>query len=120
MEDEKFTFEVVNRASKACGPLVTWMRAQMTYSDMLDKIKPLRDEMDRLAAQGTQLAERQAGLAQTIASLEDTIATYTEEYAALIAEAQAIKLEMETVQSKVARSVQLLERLGAVYPGGAQ
>jgi dynein heavy chain 1 len=44
----EFTFEAVNRASKACGPLVKWVIAQINYATMLTKIAPLRAELAAL------------------------------------------------------------------------
>ncbi len=41
-------FEKVNRASLACGPMVKWARAQISYADMLHKVDPLRNELKRL------------------------------------------------------------------------
>lgn len=44
----EFTYEAVNRASKACGPLVKWVIAQIQFADMLMKIGPLRGELGDL------------------------------------------------------------------------
>ncbi|KAJ7438573.1 hypothetical protein B0H11DRAFT_2424708 [Mycena galericulata] len=52
-------------------------------------------------------------LRNPIAELEAKIAKYKEEYALLISETQAIKSEMERVQSKVDRSMKLLESLSS-------
>jgi dynein heavy chain 1 len=35
LTDESFKFDVVNRASKACGPMCKWVTAQIFYSDIL-------------------------------------------------------------------------------------
>ena len=35
LADESFKFDVVNRASKACGPMCKWVTAQVFYSDIL-------------------------------------------------------------------------------------
>jgi dynein heavy chain 1 len=43
-----YNFEKVNRASLACGPLVKWSIAQISYSDVLRKVEPLRDELRNL------------------------------------------------------------------------
>ncbi len=42
ISQEDFNFAAVNNAFKACGPLVSWIIAQMQYSDILSRIKPLR------------------------------------------------------------------------------
>jgi dynein heavy chain 1 len=54
-----FNFENVNRASKACGPLVKWVIAQVGFSEILDKIGPLRQEVDDLESQA-MTTQRQA------------------------------------------------------------
>ena len=42
LSNPDFTFEKVNRASLACGPLVKWAIAQLMFADMLKRIEPLR------------------------------------------------------------------------------
>lgn len=43
-----FTYEKVNRASLACGPMVKWAIAQLSYADMIRRVEPLRTEMRSL------------------------------------------------------------------------
>jgi len=111
--NEDFTYESVNRASKACGPLVKWVRAQVTYSTILNSVQPLRDEVSSLEKQAKQLQDKQDEMVATIAELEKSIGRYKDEYACLISETQAIKTEMETVKNKVERSVSLLGNLSS-------
>ena len=113
LSNEEFTFEQVNRASKACGPLVKWVRAQFAYSNILSSVQPLRDEVDSLEKKAKALQSKQDEMVKTIAQLEKSIAQYKDEYALLISETQAIKSEMETVQNKVERSVSLLKNLSS-------
>ncbi|PYH83869.1 hypothetical protein BO82DRAFT_305978 [Aspergillus uvarum CBS 121591] len=113
LSKEDFTYERVNRASKACGPLVQWVEAQVNYSEILDRVGPLREEVDQLEEQALQTKAEAQTIDKTIKDLESSIATYKEEYAALISETQAIKAEMERVQFKVDRSVRLLDSLSS-------
>ncbi|KAI8958673.1 cytoplasmic dynein heavy chain [Daldinia sp. FL1419] len=108
-----FTYEKVNRASKACGPLVQWVEAQVNYSEILDRVGPLRDEVGQLEEQALQTKAEAKAVENNIISLERSIATYKTEYAALISETQAIKAEMSRVQFKVDRSVRLLDSLSS-------
>lgn len=108
-----FNFETVNRASKACGPLVKWVMAQVNYSSILDKVGPLRDEVQALEDQAETTMHQAHALQSMIAELEARIAAYKDEYAALISETQAIKSAMETVQTRVDRSVTLLDSLSS-------
>ena len=110
---EDFTYERVNRASKACGPLVQWVEAQVNFSAILDRIGPLREEADKLEEDALQTRAEAKAIENTITSLETSIATYKSEYAGLISDTQAIKAEMSRVESKVNRSVKLLDSLSS-------
>lgn len=113
LSNPEFTFEKVNRASKACGPLVQWVAAQVNYSDILDRVGPLKEEVTQLEDQALQTKAEAKAVENNIAELESSINTYKTEYAALISETQAIKSEMSKVQFKVERSVRLLDSLSS-------
>ncbi|KAF8640937.1 hypothetical protein AX17_000584 [Amanita inopinata Kibby_2008] len=108
-----YNFETVQRASKACGPLVKWVIAHVRFSEILDKVEPLRNEVQSLEMQAETTKKQANAIIKMIAELEAKIARYKEEYALLISETQAIKSEMERVQSKVDRSMKLLESLSS-------
>lgn len=108
-----YNFETINRASKACGPLAKWVIAQVRFSEILDRVGPLREEVDSLERQAQETKEQALTIVDMIAELEASIARYKDEYAALISETQAIKGEMERVQTRVDRSIQLLDSLGS-------
>lgn len=113
LSKDDFTYERVNRASKACGPLVQWVEAQVNYSAILDRIGPLRLEAEQLEEDALQTKAEAQAIENTIHSLERSIAQYKSEYAALISETQAIKAEMSRVENKVERSVKLLDSLSS-------
>ncbi|KAK3319356.1 dynein heavy chain, N-terminal region 1-domain-containing protein [Apodospora peruviana] len=113
LSNPDFNVDKVNHASKACGPLVQWVEAQVNYAEILDRVGPLREEVAMLEEQALQTKAEAKAVEQTIANLESSIATYKTEYAALISETQAIKSEMSRVQFKVDRSVKLLDSLSS-------
>ncbi|KAK4574575.1 dynein heavy chain [Recurvomyces mirabilis] len=113
LSKEEFTFERANRASKACGPLVQWVEAQVNYSEILDRIGPLREEVGQLEEEALQTKAEAKMIENTLSDLEKSIATYKTEYAALISQTEAIKAEMTRVQSKVDRSMRLLNSLSS-------
>lgn len=108
-----YNFETVQRASKACGPLVKWVLAQVRFSEILDKVEPLRYEVQSLEQQAEHTKQQATTIIAMISELEASIQRYKEEYAVLISQTQAIKSEMERVQSKVDRSMKLLESLSS-------
>jgi len=113
LSNPNFTFEIVNRASKACGPLVQWVAAQVHYSSILDKVGPLREEVKALQQRAEDTRMKAETITEMIEELEKSIARYKEEYAELISQTQAIKDEMTRVQSKVDRSMKLLDSLSS-------
>ncbi len=112
-DTEGFNFEKANRASKACGPLVMWLIAQLEFSDIVNRVAPLREEVARLEEAAGTVQSQAAALAETVRLLEVKIATLKEEYAGLIRETEQIKGELDTVGRKVERSASLLDSLGA-------
>jgi dynein heavy chain 1 len=113
LSDPELNYESVNRASKACGPLLKWMVAQVDYSEILDRIQPLRDEVASLESAAEELKVKGTKLEVTIAELEKSINLYKDEYAVLISETQEIKNEMGKVKAKVERSIALLQNLSS-------
>lgn len=113
LSKEDLSYEKVNRASKACGPLVQWVEAQVNYSTILDRVGPLREEANQLEEQALQTRAEAQAIENKIQELERSIAMYKSEYATLISETQTIKTEMTKVEFKVNRSVRLLESLSS-------
>jgi dynein heavy chain 1 len=108
-----YNFEAVNRASKACGPLLQWVEAQVIYSSILERVGPLRDEVHQLEQEARNTKAQAQAISEMIAELEASIEKFKDQYAVLITETQTIKSEMTVVESKVNRSVQLVESLSS-------
>ncbi|XP_030854690.1 cytoplasmic dynein 1 heavy chain 1 [Strongylocentrotus purpuratus] len=111
LSNADYTYEKINRASVACGPLVKWAIAQINFSEMLRRVEPLRNELVSLEVEANGNKMKQEEVNKLIAHLERSIAFYKEEYAQLISQAQAIKTDLENVQIKVDRSTALLRSL---------
>merc|ERR1719193_265891 len=106
-----FTFEKVNRASLACGPMVKWVIAQISYADMLKRVEPLRNELKALESEAKTKQMEGDKVEKLIKQLEKSIEKYKEEYGILISQAEAIKSSLKQVQEKVDRSMSLLKSL---------
>ena len=113
LSNPEFNFENAQRASKACGPLVKWIRAQIEYTRILNRVQPLKEEVERLENAAKEVKEQFISEKKKIDELEHKIGIYKEEYATLIREAELLKSEMETVQKKVERSQNLLKNLSS-------
>lgn len=113
LSQDDFSYQRVNYASKACGPLVQWVEAQVTYSEILDRVGPLREEAERLSDEALQAKLEAQIVEKKIAELETNIATYKRDYAGLVSQTEAIKTEMSYVEKKVTRSLHLLDSLAS-------
>jgi len=113
MTDPSFTFETINHASKACGPLVQWVIAQVSFSEILHRVEPLRNEVAELEAKANEAELKAVEINKMIQELETNLTQYKQEYAILIAETNQLKSEMEQVKSKVERATKLLKSLSS-------
>lgn len=113
LSNPEFTYEKVNHASRACGPLVQWVEAQVNYAEILDRVGPLRNEVAELEEKALQTKAEAKAVQQAIANLEARIGTYKVEYKELVRQTENIKDEMYRVQTKVDRSVKLLDSLSS-------
>jgi dynein heavy chain 1 len=113
VKDEKFKFDVINKASQACGPLVLWVQSQLDYAEILSQVEPLSRELKELEQNAVVLTNQQQEMQKMVSELESRIAKYKDEYAALVAQAEAIRNEMNVVRVKVERSSRLIENLGS-------
>ncbi|KAK6201119.1 dynein heavy chain, cytosolic [Scheffersomyces amazonensis] len=106
-----YTYEASYRASKACGPLLQWVVAQLAYSEILVKVGPLREEVEQLEAQTKQTKVQLIAIEQMIQELQAGIEKYKEDYSTLIRESENIKQEMRIVEKKIERSLKLVGSL---------
>lgn len=106
-----YNYEAINRASKACGPLLQWVIAQLRYSTILDRIGPLREEVAHLEVSATKSRAHLIAIAEMIDELEESIENYKESYSELIRGAERIKSEINKIEEKLNRSLKLIENL---------
>jgi dynein heavy chain 1 len=78
---------------------------------MLHKVEPLREELQSLEDVAKVNEDKADKLNAIINQLEASITKYKQEYAELISQAQIIKSDLNSVESKVQRSVALLNSL---------
>ncbi|CEM16453.1 unnamed protein product [Vitrella brassicaformis CCMP3155] len=113
LKSEEWDTAKIDRASKAAGPLALWVESQFSFAKILESVEPLQQEIRGLENEKNQNQRELDKAKDLIATLEGRIDEYKREYADLISKVQIIKREMETVQSKVERSISLLNNLAS-------
>lgn len=106
-----YNFQAADRASKACGPLLQWVEAQVKYALVLDKIGPLRDEVEALEEESDRTQARLAAADDMIKELQESIESFKDEYSELIRDIENIKSQMSTVEGKAGRAMKLVDSL---------
>lgn len=111
LSNSEMDYAKVDRASKACGPLYQWAESQINYCAILRRIKPLRDEVEKLQIASESLVIKQSEAVSQVEELEKAINQIKVEYAAAIRETEIIRTEMIVVKKKVDRAESLLQSL---------
>ncbi|KAI4463438.1 dynein heavy chain family protein [Holotrichia oblita] len=103
------------RASVAAAPLAAWVTANVRYSHVMDKIKPLTKEQNRLQrnleAAKLQLGELSSGLTNvdaTVSKLKEQLSTYTKE-------AAEIEIHLGMAQETLQAAERLVDKLNDEY-----
>ena len=111
VDNDELTYATALRGSKAAGPLYKWVESQILFAEILNNVKPLKMEAEKLESEASEVRAEYDSIIKTVKSLETRIAKLKEEYAELIAQTEAIKQEMKDVKRKVERSTNLLRSL---------
>ncbi|CCF59102.1 hypothetical protein KAFR_0G00690 [Kazachstania africana CBS 2517] len=106
-----FTFETINRASKACGPLFQWVYAQIKYGEILQEIHPLRQEAAKLDDARLRAKARLMAAEEMVIDLQKNIEESKTNYSSLIRDVEVIKTQMERVEVSLERSTKLVQSL---------
>lgn len=106
-----YNYETIYRASKACGPLLQWVIAQIKYSSILERVGPLRAEVAHLQGSATKSKAHLIAIDEMIEELEESIEKYKLDYSEVIREAEKIKSEINSTEAKANRSIKLIENL---------
>lgn len=106
-----YNYATIHRASKACGPLLQWVIAQLKYSSILERVGPLREEVDVLEKSAMKSKAHLIAIDEMIQELEESIEKYKDDYSELIRETEKVKQEISSIEQKVSRSLTLIENL---------
>ncbi|KAF7346128.1 hypothetical protein MSAN_01839500 [Mycena sanguinolenta] len=113
-----YNIATIERASKACGPLVQWVLAQVHFSEVLDEVESLQNQIQSLEVEVESEKQTAKAMIQMVTELEAKIDKDKDEYALLIRKNEAIKAEMDGFESKVKAKKHLLILIERVQKGG--
>lgn len=102
------TVERVDRASKACGPLLQWVKAQLAVAAARKRVAPLEREVQELSQQLAERTAQQKAITEMLDELSEQLVERQRQYAAVISECESLKKEMAIVRRSVQSSEELL------------
>merc|ERR1719242_1510191 len=106
--DEKWTFETVNKASKVAGPLVLWVSSQVKFAHLLDQVEPMTREIQELKVSMDAKVKQGEELTALVAQLEEDVIRYKEDYAKMMALITKLTNDMDVVKKLMGRATKLL------------
>lgn len=113
LNDPALTVDSATKSSRACGPLLQWALAQVKYSEMLEQVGPLNEEVEQLENDLIETRSGNRAIRDQLARLQEMETRYKDEYEALSVETADTKRTLEKVKEKLERSNKLLRDLSS-------
>lgn len=111
MSMPSFTYERVDRASKAGGPLLRWVVAQIAYGKAIAAIQPLMAEIESLNEQYKESAAQLNAIEAMLNDLESAIEQSKLQYSKTVSQCEILKSELHHVSLQLDRAESLLQSL---------
>lgn len=108
---DSFRHEVIYRASVAAAPLAAWVKANIEYSYVLEKITPLEQDLN-MASDALQSATHNLHRAQgDLRTVDQRVSALKDEFAKFTGEAEALKAQLRITEEKADKAKALLSAL---------
>lgn len=107
-----FDHETIYRVSVAAAPLATWVKANLKYSMVLNKIEPLEADLAEAKRSLEASQQRLVQCEKELASIDVVVAKMRDEFGDKTREAQILTMGLEAAQSTLNKAQGLLGKLG--------
>ncbi|XP_044749353.1 cytoplasmic dynein 2 heavy chain 1 [Coccinella septempunctata] len=108
---DSFNPASAKRASVAAAPLAAWVAANVKYSHVVEKIKPLEKEQYKLK-QNLSSAEAQLGeLNADLSDVDDTVAKLKAQLSAYTKEAAEIEIDLNRARETLSKAEAMVDKL---------
>ena len=113
LERNKASFDPANakRASLAAAPLAAWVKANIKYSFVLEKIEPLESEQNGLQKSLEKSEEKLKRLMSFLTKIDQKVKEMRARFEALTTEAAKLKIEVEKETEIIAAAENLVGKL---------
>ena len=113
LKTKKTSFDdaTIARVSQAAAPMAAWVKAQIQYSLVLQTIKPLTDELDKLNRNLEIGNKRKEQCMVDIRQSDEIVARLKDEHEKLTEEAAELKAELNKTKKTLTAAEELLGKL---------
>nr|XP_026693267.1 cytoplasmic dynein 2 heavy chain 1-like isoform X1 [Ciona intestinalis] len=117
LESNSRSFEPKNaqRASNAAAPLAEWVKANVKYSEVLEKIEPLEKEQNKLQRNLEKAESRVTKLGKALDDLDGRVLELRNKFEKRTTEAAHLRVEVEKANETISAAETLVGKLGSEH-----
>ncbi|CAL5987537.1 Dynein_heavy chain [Hexamita inflata] len=108
---DKITVDQVNRASQAAGPMFQWAVSVSNFQEIVAKIEPLTNEINRLEQEAAELNQQFTKSNALLQQLQVQLTEYEIEYKQLLKKQTELDQEKQRTETKLNRAAGLVNSL---------
>uniref|UniRef100_A0AC35UGI5 Dynein heavy chain n=1 Tax=Rhabditophanes sp. KR3021 TaxID=114890 RepID=A0AC35UGI5_9BILA len=110
-----FDEKSAKRASVAAAPLAEWVKANLQFAEILQKIEPLEKEKATLLKNLSKSEKQIERLSKGLVSVDAEVAELKENFERLVKETTQIKIDIDREQGTIKAAEDLVHRLDGEY-----
>ncbi|EDO38992.1 predicted protein [Nematostella vectensis] len=110
-----FDPKLAKRASVAAAPLAAWVRANVKFSVVLEKIEPLENEQAQLQRNLDKSQQRLEKLGRALDKVDHEVAEMRNRFELRTKEATQLKMELDKAQETIAAAETLVSKLDGEF-----
>ncbi|EJD73854.1 cytoplasmic dynein 2 heavy chain 1, variant [Loa loa] len=103
------------RASAAAAPLAAWVRANLDYSTILERVAPLQKEKNDLIKNLNEAEKQMEKLSKGLRTVDERVAELKHNFEVHMKEATQIKIDLDKQQETIDVAGTLIDRLSGEY-----
>ena len=108
---ESFDEAVVRRSSVAAAPLAIWVKANLEYSSVLEKIKPLEDDLKIFTRSLDDSRSKVQRLGEELSLVDEKVATLKQNFSEKTRAAEVLRMGLEKAQVTIRAAESMMDNL---------